>query len=282
VFLNGRPSGTPPYAPLVAGVVQRGLAYATLARPGYAGSTRLSGRSVDRRRAAEESGGGGGANPIQVITAIATARNINVDLEAIGTANSNESVTITSRTSNIVTAIHFNDGQFVKAGQVLVRIQGIDAGLRLDEARAPTARAEANVKMAESQNSLAQTTSHLYAALLATGDVSKTVADQARRCFVAGRVQGVFYRASARQRATDLGVTAVARNLADGRVEVLACGPRAAVESFGAWLGLGPPAASVSSVLTPPRHLTSRPISPRCRSTGLTPSSYRKLRTRPM
>jgi membrane fusion protein (multidrug efflux system) len=67
-------------------------------------------------------GGGGGANPIQVITAIATARNINVDLEAIGTANSNESVTITSRTSNIVTAIHFNDGQFVKTGQVLVEL----------------------------------------------------------------------------------------------------------------------------------------------------------------
>ena len=70
----------------------------------------------------------------------------------------------------------------------------------------------------------------------------------ARRCFVAGRVQGVFYRASARQRATELGVTGFARNLADGRVEVLACGPRHAVEDFCAWLGQGPPAASVTSV----------------------------------
>ena len=66
--------------------------------------------------------GGAGANPIQVITAVATPRNISVDLEAIGTANSNESVTITSRTSNIVTAIHFSDGEFVKAGQVLVEL----------------------------------------------------------------------------------------------------------------------------------------------------------------
>ena len=70
----------------------------------------------------------------------------------------------------------------------------------------------------------------------------------ARRCFVAGRVQGVFYRASARQRATELGVTGYARNLADGRVEVLACGSREAVEEFCAWLWQGPPAASVTAV----------------------------------
>ena len=70
----------------------------------------------------------------------------------------------------------------------------------------------------------------------------------ARRCFVDGRVQGVFFRASARQRATELGVTGHARNLPDGRVEVLACGAREAVEAFCGWLWLGPPAASVTSV----------------------------------
>ena len=45
---------------------------------------------------------------------------------------------------------------------------------------AAVARAEANVKLAESQNELAQTTAQRYASLLATGDVSRTVADQAR------------------------------------------------------------------------------------------------------
>ena len=53
----------------------------------------------------------------------------------------------------------------------------------------------------------------------------------ARRCLVAGRVQGVFYRASTRARAESLGVTGYARNLADGRVEVLACGEPQAVPS---------------------------------------------------
>ena len=79
-----------------------------------------------------------------------------------------------------VVATPVDVGQFVKSGSVLVRLQGIDAGLRLDEARAAVTRAEASVKLAESQNTLAQTTAQRYASLLATGDVSSTVADQAR------------------------------------------------------------------------------------------------------
>ena len=70
----------------------------------------------------------------------------------------------------------------------------------------------------------------------------------ARRCLVAGRVQGVFYRASTRQRAQELGVTGYARNLADGRVEVLACGEAAAVQALCDWLWRGPPASHVTSV----------------------------------
>jgi acylphosphatase len=70
----------------------------------------------------------------------------------------------------------------------------------------------------------------------------------ARRCFVAGRVQGVFYRASARARAEALGVTGHARNLPDGRVEVLACGAPEAVDTLCAWLWDGSPASHVSAV----------------------------------
>ena len=70
----------------------------------------------------------------------------------------------------------------------------------------------------------------------------------ARRCLVAGRVQGVFYRASTRQRAIELGVTGHARNLADGRVEVLACGDSIAVAALCDWLWQGSPASQVVSV----------------------------------
>ena len=65
---------------------------------------------------------------------------------------------------------------------------------------------------------------------------------------VAGRVQGVFYRASTRARAETLGITGHARNLADGRVEVLACGQREAVEALCRWLWQGSPASHVSAV----------------------------------
>ena len=65
---------------------------------------------------------------------------------------------------------------------------------------------------------------------------------------MSGRVQGVFYRASARQRALELGVRGHAHNLPDGRVEVLAVGDPAAVHSLIEWLWQGPPAAHVNDV----------------------------------
>jgi acylphosphatase len=70
----------------------------------------------------------------------------------------------------------------------------------------------------------------------------------ARRCYVSGRVQGVFYRASTRERAQQLGCRGYARNLADGRVEVLAVGEPTAVQALVAWLWQGPPAAHVQDV----------------------------------
>jgi acylphosphatase len=70
----------------------------------------------------------------------------------------------------------------------------------------------------------------------------------ARHCYVSGRVQGVFYRASTRQKATELGCSGYARNLADGRVEVLAVGEQAAVQSLVDWLWRGSPASEVTAV----------------------------------
>jgi len=68
------------------------------------------------------------------------------------------------------------------------------------------------------------------------------------RCYVSGRVQGVFFRASARHEAERLGIRGYARNLPDGRVEVLACGAKPLVEELCAWLLKGPAQAQVSNV----------------------------------
>jgi acylphosphatase len=70
----------------------------------------------------------------------------------------------------------------------------------------------------------------------------------ARRAFVSGRVQGVFYRATAVRKATSLALAGYARNLADGRVEVLAIGHEAPVAAFIEWLWEGSAASKVSGV----------------------------------
>ncbi|MBT3011977.1 MAG: acylphosphatase [Candidatus Thiodiazotropha sp. (ex Lucina aurantia)] len=68
------------------------------------------------------------------------------------------------------------------------------------------------------------------------------------RCHVAGRVQGVFYRATTRHEARQLGIKGYAKNLHDGRVEVVACGSVEAIEALQSWLSKGPADARVTGV----------------------------------
>ena len=68
------------------------------------------------------------------------------------------------------------------------------------------------------------------------------------RARVTGRVQGVFYRASAADRASELGLVGWVRNAADGSVELEAEGPPEHLEELIAWCRRGPPAARVSDV----------------------------------
>jgi acylphosphatase len=74
------------------------------------------------------------------------------------------------------------------------------------------------------------------------------VSRRRRRWIVHGRVQGVFYRQSTRERATELGVSASATNLPDGTVEVVAEGDDVALDALQAWLRQGPPRALVTKV----------------------------------
>ena len=77
------------------------------------------------------------------------------------------------------------------------------------------------------------------------------------RFLVSGRVQGVFFRASARAEALRLGLTGHAKNLPDGSVEVVACGDDAALMQLERWLALGPPLAQVSRVERSPADIAA-------------------------
>jgi acylphosphatase len=85
------------------------------------------------------------------------------------------------------------------------------------------------------------------------------VATCSRRYLISGRVQGVAYRAAARARARELGISGWARNLPDGRVEVLACGPPALLAEFERWLAQGPALAAVVDVESAPSDLVAGP-----------------------
>ena len=66
--------------------------------------------------------------------------------------------------------------------------------------------------------------------------------------WIAGRVQGVAFRAYTVDEASVRGVTGWVGNIPDGRVEAVFEGERAVVEAMIAWCRKGPPAARVSSV----------------------------------
>jgi acylphosphatase len=68
------------------------------------------------------------------------------------------------------------------------------------------------------------------------------------RFLVSGKVQGVCFRASTREQARRLGLRGYARNLDDGRVEVLAMGSDEALDALAAWLWQGPPSSRVDAV----------------------------------
>ena len=69
------------------------------------------------------------------------------------------------------------------------------------------------------------------------------------RFHVSGRVQGVCFRAGTRAQAMRLAISGYARNLRDGRVEVLAEGSTEALSELETWLQHGPAEARVTGVM---------------------------------
>jgi len=76
-----------------------------------------------------------------------------------------------------------------------------------------------------------------------------------KQIIVKGKVQGVYFRASAKQTAEQLGVTGQVKNLPDGSVWIAAESEAAAMETFIAWCRQGPPHAVVSAL-----ELTDAPV----------------------
>jgi membrane fusion protein, multidrug efflux system len=81
---------------------------------------------------------------VSVVTADAVVKPLGIEIEAVGTAGANESVEITSKTSNVITAIRFAEGEEVAVGDILIELDD-------DESQADLAEAEAALADARSQ-----------------------------------------------------------------------------------------------------------------------------------
>lgn len=95
-------------------------------------------------------GGGAGGGPIAVVTRRVTSQSFVDRFTALGTAQSNESIDVTARTSSIITAIIFREGQRVRTGDVLVTLDSRQESASLS-------LAEAQLKQAENQYARSRT-----------------------------------------------------------------------------------------------------------------------------
>ena len=73
---------------------------------------------------------------------------------------------------------------------------------------------------------------------------------------IKGTVQGVFYRATAKKIADELGITGWIKNTEDENVEAMVTGCEKQLEEFISWCRKGPAKASVTDVITRPERET--------------------------
>jgi membrane fusion protein (multidrug efflux system) len=86
--------------------------------------------------------GGGGGRVTAVSQIVVQPRTFTDRVEVLGVAKGRQSVTITSNTAELITAVHFSDGQAVSKGQVLVELKGDQEDAGIAQAQAQLAQAD--------------------------------------------------------------------------------------------------------------------------------------------
>jgi acylphosphatase len=65
---------------------------------------------------------------------------------------------------------------------------------------------------------------------------------------ITGKVQGVYFRQSAKEIATELALTGEIKNLRDGNLHIIATGTQEQLSAFSDWCKTGPPKAKVTGI----------------------------------
>jgi membrane fusion protein (multidrug efflux system) len=129
--------------------------------------------------------------PIAVVTAAASVGPMAIEIEAVGTTRANESVQVTSKASNVVTAIHFTDSQIVSRGDVLAE---------MDDAQAQAALAEAEASLTDSESQYNRTRDLVTRELLSQAELdtveAQLKADRARVAAAQAGLEDTIVRAA--------------------------------------------------------------------------------------
>ena len=128
-------------------------------------------------------GGPGGGGRATAVSQIAVQPRTFIDrVEVLGVAKGRQSVTITSNTAELITAVHFSDGQAVSKGQVLVE-------LKADQETAGIAQAQAQLSQAEREYTRWQTLADRGIAPRASAEQYMSARDTARAALASASAQ---------------------------------------------------------------------------------------------
>ncbi|MCL1037477.1 efflux RND transporter periplasmic adaptor subunit [Shewanella submarina] len=83
----------------------------------------------------ESKGRSGPRGPVKVVVTEAAMAQVRDEVEALGTLKANESVSITPKVTDVVTEIHFDDGNLVEQGSLLVQLQDVEQQARVKAAK---------------------------------------------------------------------------------------------------------------------------------------------------
>jgi RND family efflux transporter MFP subunit len=164
-----------------------------------------------------------GGGPISVTTAVAKQRDLDVSLDAIGTVTALSSVDVKPQTSSVVTRVHVQEGQFVKAGELLFTLDP-----RPDEANVAKVRAQMvkdEAVLADAQRQLARSRD-----LMAKNFVSQGALDSSQAQVDAQMANLVADRAALDAAQLALSYTSV-RASGAGRLGAITVYPGTAVQS---------------------------------------------------
>jgi RND family efflux transporter MFP subunit len=128
---------------------------------------------------AVEAAAGTAGGPIDVTVVAAQEHDIPLRIQATGAFVADEESDVAPETSGLVAVTPVDVGDRVAAGAVIARLSTADAELRLAQARAGLQQAEAAAAQARERYNLARANAARYESLVKTGDVSRTLQEQA-------------------------------------------------------------------------------------------------------